>query len=481
MNESNYVRTFVLTTNQAMKTQGTYLRGVTDLADGQMALVNSAGLCYDSNAALTATTTPVRFGVRNGSDLLYTPFFTLASLTTAKKTTYVHGRNQISYIGYNTSSGSFEVIDDNQYQVNLTIHEWDMAGCPPMIKFGTYLSDATATQAEIAKGLCTSLVNNFSREAHQDIIFSRVYSGAVTNYAWVNDYLTFTVIKESQYITPDSGDAATWFTTASVSADTILSLGGIAFIVESVDTSTGVTKLDMAWPYESGTVIWDDTASRTISVYNGSKAATLGTSIATDITLAAGAVIYLDIAGKFYKARMTNATTGVLLDQPYQGTTDAAALIGGGTAAAVGNWGIRCETQNREFAVETKPYNKLRFEIQFEDMGTTTGPTYTTSVTEGSGTYEYVACNEWFCQHAEGKRYNNDKGSAPKRALAVSTSLYNIATLHYENSYNTGSMAGSVVAKGEIVVAIPEAWAAAGAMATTLLGNLDTTLNGQLV
>lgn len=78
---------------------------------------------------------------------------------------YVAGANQVDYIGYNGTTGSIDVIDDNVYKVNITIVGTDATDFSRRtIKHGVYKSDSAATQEEIAAGLTNSLITNFSRE-----------------------------------------------------------------------------------------------------------------------------------------------------------------------------------------------------------------------------------------------------------------------------------------------------------------------------
>ena len=452
MNESNRVRTFVLGTNQALHTHGLYVRSLTDLADGEIALVNGAGLCYDDTVPITVATDEMRFVVRNGNEMLYTPFFTQGHITASRVKTAVYDRNQVSYVGYNMSGNSIEVIDSNDYYIRIYRREWDMSGTKGDIKYGIYSSDATATESEIAYGWTKSLIANFSREPHQDIIFDRVYSGAVTEKISPGvDYISLIVTKGSRWVTLSVAPSV------DIAVGDILNLAGVAYIVTSLDTTspTTIVELDIAWQHESGYVIWDEgSAAATITVTANAKDATITTASGL-VFAVAGTVVYFDIAGVFYKAKMIN-DTDVELDQPYQGASGTEALAGG-LAATGGSWGIRMEGQDRPFAVITKPYNKVRFDVQVLDSGNTP-LTYAVTTHDGSGMYEQVAWEEWFCQHAEGKRYNDDSAVAQKRALAVSTSIYNQIVIHYYDDTYTGSINGTVRADAEITIAIPEAF-----------------------
>ena len=155
------------------------------MAEGEVVVINPSGVLVD---AATASTLTERFVVAqklaDGTLKMSEPI----NAKMVKKVTvhkYLAGSNQVDYIGYNGTTGSIEVTDNNVYKVNITYRGTDAFDASRMtIKHGVYKSDASATQSEIAAGLTNSLITNFSREGIKLkyglnlIKFERINSGA---------------------------------------------------------------------------------------------------------------------------------------------------------------------------------------------------------------------------------------------------------------------------------------------------------------
>jgi len=264
------------------------------------------------NAASAATLTQqFKIGTK-----LSTGKFLWSDIIDAKSITKIDARGftpyttQVDYVGYNGTSGSIEVMNDNIYTVRMYMLPIDMAGfAQQKIKRGVYKSDSTATQQEIAYGLTENLIQNFSREPEKtkygtnNIKFERTYSGAVTEGTWTNNWLTWRVIRGSNYITSDEAHGYS-------TVGNIIILGGVAHVITEI-TSTTVLKLDLPWQDDTGYVVQDDSfAAQTIAVTNGSTAATLSANAEAPFNVA-GTVVYFTVAGMFVKGVMTNTTTGV--------------------------------------------------------------------------------------------------------------------------------------------------------------------------
>ena len=155
---------------------------------------------------------------------------------------------QIDYIGYNTTSGSIEAINDNLYIVRLHIDQSITANQGGIfVKHGQYKSDASATQVEIANGLIESFINNFSREAEKFIKFERVTS-SITSASTSGD---FTVVNGSKYVT-----AATDVDNGGAVAGDYLVLDGVAYKVIAFNVGGAeVAELDIPYQGDSGTVL----------------------------------------------------------------------------------------------------------------------------------------------------------------------------------------------------------------------------------
>lgn len=166
---------------------------------------------------------------------------------------------KVDYIGYNTTAGAIEAINDNLYIVRLHIDQSITANQGGIfVKHGQYKSDATATQVEIANGLVESFINNFSREAEKFATFERVTSSTVT----ASTSGDFTVVNGSKYVT-----AATDVDNGGAVAGDYLVLGGVAYKVIAFNVGGAeVAELDIPYQGASGTVT--DANSSFITVAN---------------------------------------------------------------------------------------------------------------------------------------------------------------------------------------------------------------------
>jgi hypothetical protein len=154
---------------------------------------------------------------------------------------------KVDYIGYNTSSGSIQAINDNLYIARLHIDQSITANQGGIfVKHGQYQSDASATQVEIANGLLVSFINNFSREAEKFIKFERVTSSTVT----ASTSGTITVVNGSKFVT-----AATDIDNGGAVVGDYLSLGGVAYKIVAINVGGAqVAELDIPYQGTSATI-----------------------------------------------------------------------------------------------------------------------------------------------------------------------------------------------------------------------------------
>ncbi len=113
--------------------------------------------------------------------IVRSPEYKKADIVSATRKVYTAGTVQTDYIGYNGTSGSIDVVNDNLYKINIQVQELLRSNSDGRkVKFGVYKSSATATQAEIASALTKSLYQNFEREAEQFIKFTMLGDNAGT-------------------------------------------------------------------------------------------------------------------------------------------------------------------------------------------------------------------------------------------------------------------------------------------------------------
>lgn len=180
------------------------------------------------------------------------PIVSAAAAGKAKAVSYTAGTEQISYVGFNGTTGDIDVINSNLYQLNITLKDYVMISNDHWyVKHGHYKTAASGdTQATVATGLTQSLVRNFSREPFQVLKFEMLINNVG---AAVTGMGNLTVTKGQVW-----ADAATDATLVAVGD--FIRIGGTAitdpvYRVEAVDATNDRIKLSHAYQGDSGTVL----------------------------------------------------------------------------------------------------------------------------------------------------------------------------------------------------------------------------------
>lgn len=163
---------------------------------------------------------------------------------------------QVSYIGYNGTSGSISVINSNFYEIKLehVPNAFAYGKRPANYKYGTYQSDATATEAEIANGLTASLVQNFRPNRTIDWrVFSEVTNAGTRTAATATAVVTLTFTKYSKLVTASAATASTNIVAGDYVAIDAATTSGV-YKVASKDGS-GNLVLDIAYQGETTTIV----------------------------------------------------------------------------------------------------------------------------------------------------------------------------------------------------------------------------------
>ena len=348
------------------------------MATGQVTVVNSAGVAVDG--ATAATLTPTFMVVQKLADGTLKMSGTIDA-TKVKKVTvhkYLAGSNQVDYIGYNGTTGSIEVTDNNVYKVNITYRGTDAFDASRMtIKHGVYKSDSAATQSEIAAGLTNSLITNFSREGIKlkyglDLIkFERVCSHAGTEALSAAD---------------------TFVGTAGSKMITIVESGG-----------------DLPYLFAVGDYIRMGTAV-TSPVYK---------ITATTVTTAAGGVLTLDIP----------LQTSV----SYTGTGYVEYITA--AEAAASNFGIKMTGTELPYSAINFNYGRSAWITGLQDFGATT--VTSTAMTLGSGNGKTVNELESWIAFNRGNWYPYATGATLPTLHSLTTGSYALINIAYKDEYVT--------------------------------------------
>lgn len=161
---------------------------------------------------------------------------------------YTPAQEQISYIGYNGSSGSIDAINNNLYQVRVAFKQNKLIFGENQSNsiYQEFTSDSSATQLEIAQGLVLKLSAAYPAQ-QTDIKVERVTDG------------TFTVLGGSSTLAVTNGSTTATASSAShgLVAGSVVRIGGTSsttpvYVVSSVNSTAIV--LDQAYQGTSGTV-----------------------------------------------------------------------------------------------------------------------------------------------------------------------------------------------------------------------------------
>jgi len=229
---------------------------ISSMNTGEPVVISPGGIVVDATGTLP-TEFKIATKLTDGS-LNYSDIIRAKSIKSIHANKYTAATNQLDYIGYNGSSGSIDVINDNIYSVKLYLRPTDTAGfMQQKIKEGFYETDSTATQSEIAKGLTESLIKNFSREPDKvkfgtdRFTFERINAGAQKN---AMASATATVTRGSNTILLSEDESLTCL------VGDVIRLGGTGagtapcYVVTAVSASGLIVTLDLPWQGTSQTI-----------------------------------------------------------------------------------------------------------------------------------------------------------------------------------------------------------------------------------
>jgi hypothetical protein len=292
--------------------------------------------------ALAADTEYRVIGKTTGGVVHYSPIFTTANIKNKAAMDQEARVEQVTYLGYNGTSGSMDAANSTYYGLGIVLdHTFGTLNNSPLILTAPYKSDATATQYEVANGLALVANSALKRQPHRPIVVELVNSGT------------------------------------------------------STATSAGV------WTVQNGstTVTVVETAAGDASKYNGDA----GTIVAGDLIRFGHATTETYPVYKVVSTTGAGASATIVLDRPYEGTTNAslaAASVGVVPIADIGDYGLKLtgvSVTDANFNPVTDEPFVVSFTLETGDFDTAT-TTYTTAPVLGSGTYQQVAALEAYCQ-----------------------------------------------------------------------------------
>lgn len=218
--------------------------GIATLNDGEIGIFTPAGVRLTEATASTTTEFVLAQGKASGVPPIVSPIIKGTNVVKANKKVRVAATEQVDYIGYNTSTGSIDAQNNNEYFVRLFIDQSLTSNHGgQLIKHGVYKSDASATQVEIANGLADSLIKNVSREPEKLYKVERVTSSTTTAATTG----TIAVVNGSKYIT-----AATDIDNGGAVAGDYFVISGVAYKIVAINVG-GAQVAELDTPYQGDT------------------------------------------------------------------------------------------------------------------------------------------------------------------------------------------------------------------------------------
>jgi hypothetical protein len=290
-----------------------------------------------------------------------------SAVKSIKTKAYVAPTEQITYIGYNGTSGDLEAINSNNYIIRMTFTAGDRSQEFPAqrILHGSYVSDATTTKLEVADGI----VKNLNAQARK---------------LFENDV-------QANVVLSNAGTAV------GAAADTVVGYRGSVYVtITDVAANASVTAIAAGDYFRVGTAVTDP-------VYKV-VASTVGTG---------GGILTLD--------------RPLLADISLLGTTTE--MISAANAAA-SSVGIKLNGVARTFNLRKKiEYRKAIWETSLTNFGTA-AVSSAQAANFGSGTYEQVATEDLFTDISMGNRYRKDHLYSPN-LYAETGGQYGCVTITY--------------------------------------------------
>jgi len=223
-----------------------------DIAAGSVAIVDSSNTVEENSILSSDSKYRIVQKLANGK-LVYSPYFKGSQISVEGKE-YVASTEQVSYLGYNTTSGSLGTIAvDDLLTLSVYLHQTSpVVNNTPLVKTIPFKAQA-ATQENASKGLLESFDRQFAREPYPMIKAERVYSGALTELT--NDT---TVTNGSKTVASDGH---------GLTAGDIVSLRDIAYVVTSATTNEFV--LDTPYKGDTETIVVASTVDQAASAAAG--------------------------------------------------------------------------------------------------------------------------------------------------------------------------------------------------------------------
>lgn len=381
-----------------------YINDLTDLADGELAVVNDQNMVLSAVTVLTddrVAQTGIRIVGRYGSRIVYSDFIKAENIISVRPIPSANFAEQVTHLGYNGTSGAIQIINSNTYKLKVNFEQVGRTGQGISDFVSVFVeSDTSATGGEVVFGLEQLLRLAFNKQAERPIRMAVLNSATLVPNNEFDQNIT--VVQGSKFI---------------VSAAGYTTVGGVI----------------------------------TAAVGDFIR---LGSATETDAAVALGSAVYKVVSISGSTMELDRPVTGV------SGTYTASAdveLIQATTAEAA-NWGIRFTAIAPTHEVGKRPYSKIAFTLGLEDFGTTT-VSYTTAMSLGHGEEEAIADLEWFTYGQSGFRYRADYMMPQYTSRVVSGTDYHQVAIAWASDSRTESIGGPGHNPKQLIIAAADTYA----------------------
>jgi len=374
----------------------------TYLADGEIAVCNSHNIVLSAASVSTddiVAESGIKLIQRSGTKLIHSDLIKQNNILSYKGQTDTAAAEQLTYIGYNATSGAIEVANSKLYVVRLSLKELDQTGQQQeMILNGPYKSTAAATEDAIANGLALSLANACNRQTVKPIKVE--------------------LISNSAYV----------------------STGAFAHDVTVVNGEKQVTV-------------------GTNSQYNTNVELAVGNYVRFSAT---PAVTGCAVSDGVYKVLTLDSTTTFSVDRPIEAasgsytSSKAVATVINAVKVAAADWGIKLTGIARTMTLGKYKYSKVEFKVGLDSSLSfgDTPITYNTAMTLGTGTYNAIAQLEWELEGNRGNEYKGDFMHDAEKADADAAATYDTISITYFGDHPVVGVGATPRRNKQLIVAL---------------------------
>lgn len=437
--------------------------------------------------AMTTGTFRVVQRKANG-DLLFSPWFNYTELYSKKQAAYTPDKNQVTYVGTNTSGTvtGLGSTASSLYNIKVGLKGWGSVQSSEFIKEISYATAASGdTVATVAAGLFDSAQRTFkANNPIQPIIAERItdtasvaaFTGTAVLYKLTKDS---TVV--STYVKDADGTVGITASTASITAANVVSIAStngrsFTFSANILGSGAGHHAIyigetsylvaDAGSASQNGDAIVTAINAGTQAIASNSSG-TVTISYRNDVYLAPPMVLYsaddstwANLAVtmtvgeskpvSYLAAATTSSAATFTLDKPWQGETcylyegtgtTTTASIGVATLTT-GYWGMKFSAKPQAFDPINDSTLPVRFSVYVTTgtgfFATTVAPLYTQGDTPGSGTYKMIAAQEIQTQWQN--KVSTNIQAYPRTVYKTEAGVnyvYNLTTLVVKKALNT--------------------------------------------